>query len=304
MTEALAGGQNRCGLVAILGAPNAGKSTLLNRLVGSKISIVTPKVQTTRARVLGIVMRGATQIVFVDTPGIFAPKRRLERAMVQAAWRGAGDADVILLLVDAKQGLDSDTRRIIAGLASGGRRAVVALNKIDLVHRPRLLDLAQAVAATGVASRVFMIAGATGDGTDDLLNYLAAALPEGPWLFPPDQASDIPLRQLAAEITREKLFLRLRQELPYALTVETESWEDFTDGSVKINQVIYLHRDSHKPIVLGRGGQAIKAVREVAQAELAAMFERPVHLFLFVKVRPDWLEDPERYRGIGLDFTD
>ena len=298
----------RCGFVALVGAPNAGKSTLINQLVGGKVSIVTPKVQTTRARALGICIEGPTQIVFVDTPGIFRPKRRLDRAMVAAAWQGAADADLVLLLVDSTRGLDDDTQRILDGLASAGRRAVLALNKIDRVGRPALLTLAdrfRAAADAGGApliTDVFMISALTGDGVGDLSAYLAARLPEGPWLFPEDQMSDMPLRLLAAEVTREKLFLNLHQELPYASTVETETWQERKDGSVRIEQVIYVRRDSQKAIVLGKGGRQIKAIGAAARAELEALLERPVHLFLFVKVREGWLDDRERFKEMGLDY--
>jgi GTP-binding protein Era len=293
----------RCGFVALLGAPNAGKSTLLNCLVGTKVSIVTPKVQTTRARIRAIAIAGASQIVFVDTPGIFQPKRRLERAMVAAAWSGVEDADFLVLVVDAavKQP-DPDTARIIEGLKAQGRRAILALNKIDTIKRDKLLALAARFQAEGIFEDVFMVSALTGDGVDDLLRHLAAALPEGPWLYPEDQLSDLPERLLAAEVTREKLFLKLHQELPYALTVETESWKAHRDGSLRLEQTIYVQRDSQKAIVLGKGGRAVKAVREAAQADLAEALGRPVHLFLFVKVRPGWLDDPARYRHWGLDF--
>ncbi|MEX2009611.1 MAG: GTPase Era [Dongiaceae bacterium] len=296
-------GETRCGFVALLGAPNTGKSTLLNRLVGAKLSIVSPKVQTTRSRVLGLAIAGPAQLVFVDTPGIFAPRRRLDRAMVSAAWRGAADADLIVLLVDAHlKGVDQDTKTIVAGLRKTGRKAILALNKIDLVKPERLLELARALDAEGVFSDVFMISAITGDGVNDLKAALAARLPAGPWLFPEDQISDVPMRLLAAEVTREKLFLQLHQELPYALTVETEEWEDFADGSVKISQVVFVRRDSQKAIVLGAGGQRIKAVRLAAQADLETMFGRRVHLFVYVKVREGWPEDRERYRALGLDY--
>ena len=293
----------RCGFVALLGAPNAGKSTLLNSLVGAKVSIVTRKVQTTRTRLRGIAVDGASQIVFVDTPGIFAPKRRLERAMVAAAWSGARDADVIALVFDAShRRIDPDSRLIVDGLKNLGRSAILVLNKIDLVKRPRLLELAAACEAEGVFDRIFMISALTGDGVDDLLAFLAAAMPEGPWHYPADQLSDLPLRLVAAEATREKLFERLHQELPYALTVETERWQDFEDGSVKIEQTIYVQRDTQKAIILGKSGRSIKEIRKEAQEELEELLERKVHLFLFVKVRRDWIEDPERYRDWGLDF--
>ena len=292
----------RCGFVALVGAPNAGKSTLLNLLVGGKVSIVTPKVQTTRARVVGICMAGATQIVFLDTPGIFAPKRRLERAMVTAAWSGAHDADIVVVLVDAQRGADADTARIVEGLARQNRRAVLALNKIDTVRREILLPLAAALGETGVFSDTFMVSALKGDGVGDLRDVLAGRLPAGPWLYPEDQISDVSLRLLAAEVTREKLFLRLHQELPYALTVETESWQEHGSRGVRIDQVIYVLRDSHKPIVLGKGGRQIKAVGQAARHELADMLGHPVHLFLRVKVAPRWTDDPSRYRDMGLEF--
>jgi GTP-binding protein Era len=294
---------SRCGFVAVLGAPNAGKSTLVNRAVGQKISIVSPKVQTTRARVLGIVNHGATQIVLMDTPGIFAPKRRLDRAMVAAAWGGAGDADKVVLIVDAaRRKLDEDTRRIIAGLKQQNRKAILALNKIDIVPREKLLGLTAELNAEGIFSDTFMISAETGDGVPDLLDHLAAEMPEGPHHFPEDQVTDAPMRSLAAEITREHLFRRLHQELPYSLTVETESWEEFDDGSAKVQQTIFVAKDGQKAIVVGKGGERIKAVREAAQAELERIMERRVHLFLFVKVRGNWAEDPEHFRSIGLDW--
>lgn len=292
----------RCGFVALLGAPNAGKSTLLNYLVGAKVSIVSPKVQTTRTRVLGIAMRERAQIVFVDTPGIFQPKRRLDRAMVAAAWAGAADADIVVLLVDAQKGMTHDVRRIVDGLEKAGRKAILALNKIDLVRRDKLLELASTLNESGVFTDIFMISAATGDGVEDLAKTLVERLPEGPWLYPEDQLSDMAERHLAAEVTREKLFLQLRQELPYALTVETEEWEDKPDGSVRISQIIYVQRDTQKSIVLGKGGQMIKAVGAAARADLEEMMGCRVHLFLFVKVREKWGDDPDRYRDWGLDF--
>ncbi len=296
-------GPTRCGFVAIIGAPNAGKSTLLNRLVGSKVSIVTPKVQTTRSRVLGIRIVGAAQVIFVDTPGIFTPKRRLERAMVSAAWQGAGDADLVVLLVDARAGYDRDTRRIVDGLRRSGRRAILALNKIDLGPRAKLLELAAELNAdTDLFTDTFMISALNGDGVDDLLNHVAERLPEGPWLFPEDQISDVPMRLLAAEITREKAFLQLQEELPYAIAVETESWEEFENGDVRIRQVIYVQREGQKAIVLGKGGRRIRAIGEAARTELEEMLGRRVHLFLHVKVQENWVDDPERYRELGLSF--
>ena len=293
---------SRCGFVALLGAPNAGKSTLLNHMVGAKVSIVTPKVQTTRTRVLGIAIHDQAQIVFVDTPGIFQPKRRLDRAMVAAAWAGAADADIVVLLIDAQKGVNGDVRRIVEGLQKAGRKAILALNKIDLVRRDSLLKLAASLDESGIFTDIFMISATTGDGVDDLAELLVGRLPEGPWLYPEDQLADMAERQLAAEITREKLFLELRQELPYALTVETEEWEDKPDGSVRIAQIIYVQRNSQKSIVLGKGGQMIKTVGATSRAELEAMMGCRVHLFLFVKVREKWGDDPERYRDWGLDF--
>ena len=292
----------RCGFVALIGAPNAGKSTLLNRLVGAKVSIVTPKVQTTRTRVLGIAMRRGAQVIFIDTPGIFEPRRRLDRAMVAAAWSGAADADFVVLLVDAEKGYSGDARRIVEGLAKAGRKAILALNKIDLIKRDRLLALSAELNETGIFTDTYMISATTGDGVDDLMATLVSRLPEGPYLYPEDQLSDMPERLLAAEITREKLFLQLRQELPYSLTVETEEWEDKPDGSVRIGQVIYVRRGTQKAIVLGKGGQQIKSVGAAAREELEVLLGCKVHLFLFVKVREKWGDDPERYRDWGLDF--
>lgn len=293
----------RCGFVALVGAPNAGKSTLLNQLVGAKLSIVTHKAQTTRAAIRGIAVEGDSQIVFVDTPGIFAPKRRLERAMVSAAWSGAREADRVVLLFDAaRKGVDEDSAGIIAGLKDAGHRADLALNKIDLIKRPKLLDLAARFQAEGIFDEIFMISATSGDGVGDLRASLAARLPEGPWLFPEDQLSDLPQRLLAAEVTREALFLKLHDELPYALTVETDDWQDFEDGSVRLEQTIYLQRDAHKGIVLGKNGSKIKEVRADTQAQLETMLERRVHLYLYVKVKKNWLDDPERYALWGLDF--
>src|SRR5947207_14649179 len=293
----------RCGFVALIGAPNAGKSTLLNQLVGSKLAIVTPKVQTTRTRLLGIAVEGSTQLIFVDTPGIFAPRRRLDRAMVAAAWAGAADADQAVLLVDAARPNDRDTQRIIGRLAETGRRAILALNKIDLVRRDKLLGLADTLFKTGVFGDVFMISGLNGDGIDDLKRHLANAMPPGPWLFPEDQLSDAQERWIAAEVTREQVFLQLHDELPYAATVETESWEERRDGSVRIDQVLYVQRPGQRAIVLGDGGRRIKAIGARARAELEQMFDRRIHLFLFVKVRENWIEDPERYAALGLDYN-
>ena len=293
----------RCGFVALIGAPNAGKSTLLNRLIGAKVSIVSPKVQTTRRRVLGVAMRGNAQVVFVDTPGIFAPKRRLDRAMVAAAWSGAGDADRIVLLADAtKKKIDADTRAIIEGLKKDKRSAICAINKVDAVKHETLLKLAAELNAAFPFERIFMVSAETGDGVEDLMAEVAAHLPEGPHHFPDDQLTDLPVRLLAAEVTREHLFRQLHEEVPYALTVETEAWEEFKDGSAKISQIVYVARDNQKAIVLGKGGSRIKQVREAAQKELEEMLERKLHLFLFVKVRENWQDDPERYREMGLDF--
>ena len=298
------------GFVALIGAPNSGKSTLLNALVGAKVSIVSRKVQTTRARVLGIAIEGAAQIVFVDTPGIFAPRKRLDRAMVAAAWQGAEDADLVALLVDAHQNVranDRETEAIVAKLAgsgrkAAGRKAVLVLNKVDLVNPPQLLGLAERLNRTGVFTDIFMISALTGDGVGDLRRHFAKAMPPGPWLYPEDQISDMPDRLLAAELVREQLFEQLHQELPYALTVETEAWEERQDGSVKIDATIFVERDSQRAIVLGKGGERIKAVGAAARKELEGLFERRVHLFLFVKVREKWQDDPERYRAMGLEW--
>ena len=295
--------ETRCGYVALIGAPNSGKSTLLNQLVGRKLAIVTPKVQTTRTRLLGIAIAGTAQLILIDTPGIFEPRRRLDRAMVAAAWAGAADADRTVLLVDAARPQNSDTQRIIGRLAESGRRAILALNKIDLVRRDKLLGLADGLFQTGVFTGVFMVSGLTGDGIGDLKGHLAEAMPPGPWLFPEDQLSDAPERWIAAEVTREQVFLQLHDELPYAATVETESWEERPDGSARIDQVIYVQRPSQRAIVLGDKGQRIKAIGARARAELERMLERRIHLFLFVKVRENWVEDPERYAALGLDYN-
>ena len=296
----------RAGFVALIGEPNAGKSTLLNRMVGAKVSIVTHKVQTTRARIRGIAMRGASQIVFVDTPGIFRPRRRLDRSMVAAAWGGAADADIILLLIEAHRGLTEGARAIIEQLRQNAGRTPVALviNKIDRVKAERLLALAEEANASYPFVRTFMISAERGHGCDDLLDWLAAEVPEGPWLYPEDQIADLPLRMIAAEITREKLTLRLHEEIPYQLTVETEGWEDRDDGSVRIDQVVYVARPGHKGIALGKRGETIKAVGQAARADLAEFLGRPVHLFLQVRVRENWLDEAERYSQMGLDFRD
>ena len=299
--------RTRCGFVAIVGAPNVGKSTLVNRVVGVKVSIVTPKAQTTRTRVLGLRIARDAQLVFVDTPGIFTPRRRLDRAMVAAAWGGVADADRVLLLVDSAKGLDADTRHIVGRLAGTGRAVVLALNKVDLVAKPALLDLTRRLnaeaALTETFTETFMVSAKTGDGVDDLVAYLARTLPEGPWLYPEDQVSDMPERLLAAEITRERLYLELHQELPYKVAVETESWRERDDGSVEVRQVVFIERHGQKGIVLGSGGRRIKAVGEASRRELESVLERRVHLFLFVKVRGHWGDDPERYRDWGLDFN-
>jgi GTP-binding protein Era len=292
----------RCGFVALIGAPNAGKSTLLNTLVGSKVTIVSHKVQTTRALVRGIAVEGSAQLIFVDTPGIFAPKRRLDRAMVTSAWSGAHDADVVAVLIDARKGLDEEAEAILAGLAEVRQPKVLLLNKIDLVEREKLLALAKAANDRVAFAATFMVSAVSGDGVSAAKRGLAEKMPPGPWLYPADQMSDAPLRQLAAEITREKLFHRLHQELPYESTVETESWKELRDGSVRIEQTIYVERESQRKIVLGKGGAAIKAIGAQARREIAEIAEKPVHLFLFVKVREGWGEDPERYRGMGLEF--
>jgi GTPase len=299
MAETAAQG-TRCGFVALIGAPNAGKSTLLNALVGSKISIVTPKVQTTRALIRGIAMEGAAQLIFVDTPGIFAPRRRLDRAMVGSAWGSTQDADIVALLIDSQKGVQEDEEAILRGLADV--RKVLVLNKVDLVEKAKLLALAQSLNERVPFAATFMISARSGDGVGDLKAHFAAHVPPGPWLYPEDQISDAPLRQLAAEITREKLYLRLHQELPYQSTVETEVWKELKDGAVRIEQTIYVERDSQRKIVLGKGGQTIKAIGAAARADIAAAIEHPVHLFLFVKVREGWGDDPERYREMGLEF--
>jgi GTP-binding protein Era len=297
----------RCGIVALIGEPNAGKSTLLNRMVGAKVAAVTHKVQTTRTRLRGIAIEGASQLVFVDTPGLFRPRRRLDRAMVQAAWAGAADADVVVLMIEAHRGLTPGVRAILDRLADTlpkGRTVALAINKIDRVPAETLLALAAAMNDARDFAATFMISAERGHGVDDLRRWLAGRVPEGPWLYPGDQIADVALRLIAAEITREKLTLRLHQELPYELTVETEGWEERTDGSVRIDQVVYVARDGHKGIALGPKGATIKAVGQAARAEIAGFLDRPVHLFLTVKVRPNWLEERARYAEIGLDFPD
>ncbi len=292
----------KAGFVALIGAPNAGKSTLLNQIVGSKVSIVTHKVQTTRAVMRGIAIHNDCQIIFVDTPGIFAPKRRLDEAMVSTAWNSARDADVAVLLIDAERGLIDDIEEIISKFSNLDIPHLLVINKIDQVPRESLLALASRANELGKFDETFMISALTGDGCNDLVEYLAQKLPQGPWLYPEDQISDLPVRMLAAEVTREKLFLRLHQEIPYASHVETESWKDRKDGSVRIEQVIYVERDSQKKIVIGAKGQTIKAISTAARKELEEMLEHKVHLFLFVKVRDNWGNDPERYRQMGLEF--
>jgi GTP-binding protein Era len=296
----------RAGFVALIGEPNAGKSTLLNRMVGAKVSIVTHKVQTTRARIRGVAMEGDSQIVFVDTPGLFEPRRRLDRAMVAAAWGGAADADITVLLVEAHRGLTDGVERILEKLAEigQGRTVALAINKIDRVQSEALLGLTAKLNDRYAFAETFMISAERGHGVDDLRRWLADRMPEGPWLYPEDQIADLPMRMIAAEMTREKLTLRLHQELPYQLTVETENWEERPDGSARIDQLIYVIRDGHKGIVLGHKGETIKAVSKAAREELEEFLGRRVHLFLQVKVRPNWLEEAERYSEMGLEFKD
>jgi GTP-binding protein Era len=302
MSEAAA--VTRSGFVALIGAPNAGKSTLVNHLVGAKVSIVTHKVQTTRSVVRGVATHGAAQIVFVDTPGIFSPRRRLDRAMVTTAWGGAKDADLVLVLIDAERGIRGDAEAMLAALGDVRRPKVLVLNKIDRVRHEKLLALAADANGKAAFERTFMVSALTGAGCDDLLRYVAENLPEGPWYYPEDQIADLPMRQLAAEITREKLYLRLHQELPYSSHVETEKWEEKKDDSVRIEQVIYVERDSQKKILLGHKGETIKAIGQAARKEISEIIERKVHLFLFVKVRGNWGDDPERYREMGLEFPE
>ncbi len=292
----------KAGFVALIGAPNAGKSTLLNALVGSKVSIVSRKVQTTRALVRGIAVEGDTQIVFVDTPGIFKPKRRLDRAMVTSAWGGAGDADVVALLLDVRRGIDEEAEVILGKLPELKQPKVLILNKIDLIERSKLLELAAKLNEKVPFAHTFMISALNGDGINTLKSQLAAMMPAGPWLYPEDQISDAPLRMLAAEITREKIYERLHEELPYQSTVETDQWQQRPDGSVRIEQTVFVERDSQRKIVLGKGGQTIKAIGQAARKEIAEIAEAPVHLFIFVKVRENWSDDPERYREMGLEF--
>lgn len=292
----------RCGFVALIGAPNVGKSTLVNALVGSKVSIVTHKVQTTRALVRGIAIEGAAQLVLMDTPGIFVPRRRLDRAMVATAWGGAQDADIVAVLIDARVGIDAEAEAILTRLAEVRSPKVAIINKIDLVARESLLALAADLNRRAEFAATFMVSALTGDGVADLKSWLATHVAPGPWHYPPDEMSDVPLRSLAAEITREKLYLRLHEELPYQSTVETEQWKELKDGAVRIEQTIYVERESQRKIVLGKGGRTIKAIGAEARREIAAIIAAPVHLFLFVKVREHWGDDPERYRGMGLEF--
>jgi GTP-binding protein Era len=292
----------RCGFIALIGAPNAGKSTLINALVQSKVSIVSRKVQTTRMQVRGIAVEGPSQLVFIDTPGIFAPKRRLDRAMVTSAWGGAQDADLTGLLIDARKGIDGEVGAILKKIPELRGKVFLILNKVDLVDKPALLALATAVNERAKFATTFMVSALTGDGVADVRSWLAREVPAGPWHYPEDQVSDAPLRQLAAEITREKLYHRLHQELPYQATVETEDWKEMKDGSVRIEQTIYVERESQKKIVIGKGGQTLKAIGAEARKEIGEVTETPVHLFLFVKVREGWGDDPERYRQMGLEF--
>ncbi len=302
MSDAPREQQTRCGFIAVIGAPNAGKSTLVNALVGAKVSIVSRKVQTTRALIRGIAIAGSAQLVFIDTPGIFQPRRRLDRAMVTTAWGGAHDADIVCLIIDAKRGMDEETDAILGRLGEVRQPKALILNKIDLVDKPGLLALAKAANDRAAFAATFMVSAVTGEGVAALKEWLAANVALGPWHYPEDQISDAPLRSLAAEITREKLFDRLHQELPYQSTVETESWTEQKDGSVRIEQTVYVERESQRKIVLGKGGQTIKAIGAAARREIAQLIEAPAHLFLFVKVREGWSEDPERYREMGLEF--
>jgi GTP-binding protein Era len=293
--------ETRCGFCAIIGPTNAGKSTLLNQLAGSKLAIVSHKVQTTRSRVRAIIIEDRSQIIFVDTPGIFTPRRKLDEAMVEDAWAGAAEADACMLIIDSRKGLDSDARVIIEELARIGTSAILVLNKIDVIKRQSLLSLSTEFNAAFPFSATYMVSALSGSGVADLRRHIATAMPKGPWLYPEDQMADVPLRFIAAEITREAIYERLHQELPYESTVETEQWEERADGSVRIGQVIFVAREGQKKIVLGKGGQTIKALGAAARGELEKAFERRVHLFLFVKVRPKWDEDPERLRQMGLE---
>jgi GTP-binding protein Era len=296
-------GATRCGFVALLGAPNVGKSTLLNALVGTKVAIVSPKPQTTRSRVTGIVMEGEAQVIFVDLPGVFQPRRRFDRAMVASAWQGIADADITCLIVDATRPEDGETLAVVDQLKKSGRRAVLVLNKIDLVTREALLPIVAAFARDGIFDGTYLISASTGDGVADLRAALAAKLPPGPHLFPDDQLTDLPQRLLAAEITREQIFLQLHEEVPYSVAVETEKWTERPDGSVRIDQVIYVMRDGQKAIVLGKGGARIKTLGQKSREQLEAVLDRRVHLFLYVKVRQNWAEDPGQFREWGLDYN-
>jgi GTPase len=301
-----AGGQHvasqRCGFVAVIGAPNVGKSTLVNAMVGSKVTIVSHKVQTTRTVIRGIAIEGDAQLIFVDTPGIFAPRRRLDRAMVAVAWSGAKDADIVGLMVDARRGLDEETAAILERLRETPAAKILIINKVDLVDKPGLLGLVSAANERMTFAATFMVSALSGSGVADVRRWLAAHVPPGPWHYPQDQISDAPMRALAAEITREKIFLRLHQELPYHSTVETDAWKELRDGSVRIEQTIFVERESQRKIVLGKDGQAIRAIGSEARKEIAQLIEKPVHLFLFVKVREGWADDPARYREMGLEF--
>ena len=294
--------KTNCGFVALIGAPNAGKSTLLNALVGSKVSIISHKVQTTRALIRGVVIQDRSQLIFVDTPGIFSPRRRLDRAMVTTAWSGAHEADLVGVIIDARKGLDEEAEDILRRLGEVRAPKLLVLNKIDVVAKEALLSLASAANQAAKFEPTFMVSALTGDGVTDLKTWLVQHVPPGPWLYPPDQMSDAPIRQLAAEITREKLFERLHQELPYHSTVETEVWKELRAGDIRIEQTIYVERESQRKIVLGKGGQTIKAIGEAARKEIGEIVDAKVHLFLFVKVREGWGEDPERYRAMGLEF--
>ena len=295
--------ETRCGFVALIGAPNAGKSTLLNALVGTKIAIVTPKVQTTRTRMLGVAMEGQSQIIYIDTPGIFAPKRRLDRAMVQTAWQGSSDADLTLWLVDAKRGIADEVRRIAEVLNEQQRRVTLILTKTDLIKPDKLLPLSAALNDMAPVDATYMVSAPEGDGVQDLRDYLARSVPLGPWHFPEDTLTDQAARIMAAELTREALFLKLHQELPYGIAVETEQWEEKPDGSVRISQVVYVQRDNHKAMVIGKGGAMIKAVGEASRKEIEVLLERRVHLFLHAKVQENWADDPDHYSAIGLPFN-
>jgi GTPase len=292
----------RAGHVAIVGRPNVGKSTLVNALVGSKVAIVSHKVQTTRSLLRGIATAGRSQLIFIDTPGIFAPRRRLDRAMVTSAWAGAHDADVVGLILDATRGVDGQARAVLDRLAGVRHPKILLINKIDLMEKSLLLELSRNANKEIAFAATFMISALTGDGVADVKNWLAEHVAEGPWLYPEDQITDAPLRQLAAEITREKLYLRLHQELPYQSTVETDQWRELQDGSIRIEQTVYVERESQRKIVLGKGGRTIKAIGADARGEIADMIEAPVHLFLFVKVRESWSDDRDRYRAMGLEF--